>query len=75
MQVTVQYLAQLKRALGRAEEPVELSADATLGDLLAVLAKRHGSLASFLDEQRRPSRALLMTSPPMLGHDSSRARW
>ena len=38
MKVTVHYLAQLRRAAGRSQAEVELSASATFGDLLARLS-------------------------------------
>jgi MoaD family protein len=40
--VSVHYLAQLRAAVGVADETVELPADATLADLVARLAERHG---------------------------------
>src|SRR5437867_584832 len=47
MRVEVQYLAQIKRALGRPGEAIELPAGATVGDLLrdaSVLVSRVGGV-------------------------------
>lgn len=41
MKVTVQYTTQLKAAIGRPEETLELSEDATVEDLISNLRTRH----------------------------------
>lgn len=61
MRVRVNYLAQVKRAAGVAEEAADLAPEGSLRDLLAVLADRHG--ADFrrlvLDPQGRVQPTLL----------------
>jgi molybdopterin converting factor small subunit len=42
MTITVHYLAQLRRATGRASERIDLDEPATLASLLTALARRHG---------------------------------
>ena len=42
MQVTVSYMAQVKRAAGTATETVELATGSTVGDLVSQVAERHG---------------------------------
>jgi molybdopterin converting factor small subunit len=61
MRVTVHYLAQMKRAAGCSSEAVEIHEAATLQELLAVLADRHGSplRSMLLDEKNQPLRSLL----------------
>jgi molybdopterin converting factor small subunit len=59
MQVEVQYLAQIKRALGVPGESVELPAGATVGDLLRNLAARHATTL-LTDEAGAPNRSLLL---------------
>ena len=54
MTITIQYLAQLKRLVGRAEEQVDCPADRTLAELLTSLGHR-----CLLDEDGRPSRGYL----------------
>lgn len=52
MQVTIQYSGQLKLAVGRADERLELPEGATLDDLVRALAERHahGVRRFFVDE-------------------------
>lgn len=52
MQVTIQYSGQLKLAVGRADERLELPEGATLDDLVRALAERHdnGARRFFVDE-------------------------
>ena len=60
MRGTVNYLAQVRRAVGVAEENFDISPDATLADLIRFLAVEHPSAASMLlDAECRPSRSLL----------------
>jgi molybdopterin converting factor small subunit len=61
MQVSVEYLAQIKRAAGTPRETVDLPSGSTLGDLLAALADRHdGAFRDLLiDAEGRPRRTLL----------------
>ena len=61
MQVTVQYLAQLKRAAGCSSERVEAKESATLADILRLAAERHGAPLRdlLLDENSEPRRSLL----------------
>ena len=49
MIITVHYCAQIKQAVGAAEEKVEVEAGCTAQDLIAILAKQRGEpLRSFL---------------------------
>ncbi len=60
MRVTVNYLAQVRRAVGRAEEILDTPAGDTLADLIRFLAAEHPAAASLLlDAEDRPSRSLL----------------
>jgi molybdopterin converting factor small subunit len=61
MQVTVHYLAQLKRAAGCAMEVATLPAAAHLSDLLRAIGDRHGSAfrALILDDADEPRSSLL----------------
>jgi molybdopterin converting factor small subunit len=61
MQITIHYLAQLRRAAGVAEETVLLDPGATLGRLVHELAQRHGEAfrAMLLDAAGQPQRTLL----------------
>jgi molybdopterin converting factor small subunit len=59
MRVEVQYLAQIKRALGRPSETVELPPGATVGDLLRNLAAQHATTL-LVDEAGQPNRSLLL---------------
>jgi molybdopterin converting factor small subunit len=60
MRVTVNYLAQVRRAVGRAEEILDTAADGTLADLIRRLAQEHPSAATMLlDAAGQPSRSLL----------------
>jgi molybdopterin converting factor small subunit len=40
--ITAIYTTQLKAALGKATESIELADDATIGTLIAALTERHG---------------------------------
>ncbi len=62
MQVTVHYLAQLKRAAGRGTESVDLPAGATLGELFHHLGERHGPAFRdlLLGPDGQPQRSLLL---------------
>jgi MoaD family protein len=42
MHVTVNYMAQVKRAAGTASEAVELAAGSTVGALVSQVAEQHG---------------------------------
>ncbi|MBC7819196.1 MAG: MoaD/ThiS family protein [Planctomycetaceae bacterium] len=58
MKLRVQYMAQLRTAVGRAEEEVEMLAGSRLAELLHQLANTHGAARShFVTEagQARPS--------------------
>jgi sulfur-carrier protein len=59
MRIEVQYLAQIKRAIGTAGETVELPAGATVGDLLRSLTDRHATTL-LTDEAGQPNRSLLL---------------
>ena len=61
MQITVHYLAQIKRAAGCSVETVPASDAATLRDLLRALADRHDQAfrALLVDEAEEPRRSLL----------------
>ena len=60
MRVTVNYLAQIRRAVGRAEEILDTAPNGTLADLIRFLAREHPAAASMLlDAEGRPSRSLL----------------
>jgi molybdopterin converting factor small subunit len=59
MQVEVQYLAQIKRALGAPGETVDMPVGATVGDLLRSLAARH-TTTLLTDETGAPNRSLLL---------------
>lgn len=59
--IRVQYLAQLRDAVDRAEEEVEISTGCTLAELLSSLAGRHGQSAAphLVTPGGKPQRALL----------------
>jgi molybdopterin converting factor small subunit len=60
MRVTVNYLAQVRRAVGRAEEILDTVPDGTLADLIRHLAREHPAAANLLlDDAGHPSRSLL----------------
>jgi molybdopterin converting factor small subunit len=61
MNVTVHYLAQMKRAAGCASETVELRDAADLQELLVCLAARHAPSLRLLllDEASQPRKSLL----------------
>ncbi len=60
MRVTVNYLAQVRRAVGRAEEILDTAPDGTLADLIRFLAIEHPAAATLLlDGDGQPSRSLL----------------
>ena len=59
MRTHVQYLAQIKRALGRPGESIELPTGATVGDLLRDLAQRHKTTL-LTDDVGSPNRSLLL---------------
>ena len=59
MRIEIQYLAQMKRAIGVSGEKVDLPAGATVGDLLRDLTARHGA-ALLADEAGQPNRSLLL---------------
>jgi molybdopterin converting factor small subunit len=59
MHIEVQYLAQIKRALGGPGETVEMPTGATVGDLVRALAVRH-STTLLTDEAGAPNRSLLL---------------
>ena len=59
MRITVQYLAQVRRAVGCAEENVDF-ATGTLSDLIHLLAQKHPAAAGMLlGDAGQPSRSLL----------------
>ena len=62
MQVTVHYLAQLRRAAGCASERLEVELDVTVCDLFHQLAEIHGDglRTLLLDENCRPHPSLLV---------------
>ena len=45
MRITVLYFAVFRERLGRADESIELAADATVADAIAMLAARHDTIA------------------------------
>lgn len=61
MQVTVHYLAQMKRSAGCASEVVPLGNVVELRELLAILADRHETSfrAMLLDDADQPRKSLL----------------
>jgi molybdopterin converting factor small subunit len=60
MRLTVQYLAQVRRVVGCAEEILDTPADVTLVDLVRLLARKHATAAPMLlDAEGQPSRSLL----------------
>ncbi len=61
MQVTVHYMAQIKKAVGCSTEPVEMRAGSNLADLLLHVAQMHGGTvrSMLLDESATPRRSLL----------------
>ena len=61
MEITVHYLAQLKRAAGVATENVTVEDGCSLSQVLKGLADRHGPAfrAGLLDEHGQPLPALL----------------
>ena len=61
MRVRVQYLAQLKRALGQTEESVDVAPGCTLGELVRQLAggPDAGARSLLMDRAGGPSRSLL----------------
>jgi molybdopterin converting factor small subunit len=75
MIVRVQYMAQLRDAVGRADEVLEIPEGSSLGSLLVHLADRHGRDASphLLAPDGKPQRSLLTVvnnlavSPPSAG--------
>lgn len=58
MRVTVQYLAQVRRAVGMAEETFDIP-DGSLADLVRHLASQHPDAASLLIVDGEPNRSLL----------------
>lgn len=48
MRIRVLYFQNLKKVTGSAEEPVDVSSGATVGDLASILAGRHPALAPLL---------------------------
>lgn len=61
MNVRVQYMAQLRDAVGRAEEELEIPEGSSLGTLLVHLAERHGPEAKrhLITSGGEPQRCLL----------------
>lgn len=61
IRITIQYLAQVKRAAGCASESVEMPMGCTLRDTLRTLAVRHDGVfgAMVLDEASEPRKSLL----------------
>ena len=61
MRVTVQYLAQIKRAAGCSSEDVETPDGISLRSFLVLLAARHDSVfrTLLLDEANEPRKSLL----------------
>ena len=59
MLIEVQYLAQIKRALGNSAETVDMPTGATVGDLLRILAARHATTL-LTDDAGAPNRSLLL---------------
>lgn len=61
MQVTVHYLAQLRRAAGCSSEVTTLAEDASLGDLLRSLGNCHGAAfrSLVMDDADQPRTTLL----------------
>ncbi len=60
MRVTVHYLAQVRRAVGRSEEAFDTVPDGTLADLVRFIAGEHPNAAPLLlAADGQPSRSLL----------------
>lgn len=61
MQVTVQYMAQMKRAAGCSSESAEVPVGSTLRDVLQALAGRRDQAfrAMLIDERQEPRKSLL----------------
>ena len=62
MQITVHYMAQLKRLAGVAKESIDVPTPPTLKALLSSLAERHDEALAraLLDDAGRPQHALLV---------------
>lgn len=70
MQVTVEYAAQVKQAVGIGREDITLEGPCSPAELVEELVRRHGeTLASvLLDSEGRPQRSILV----FLGEDQVR---
>lgn len=62
MQVTIQYSGQLKLAVGRGDEQLELPEGATVDDLVRALAQRHdnGARRFFVDDTGKAQPTLMV---------------
>lgn len=62
MRVTVEYMAQIKRAAGTGREVIELPSGTTLTAVLSQLAENHGDplAGMLLDADGNPIRSLLL---------------
>ncbi|MEZ6044439.1 MAG: MoaD/ThiS family protein [Planctomycetaceae bacterium] len=70
MHITIEYVAQIKRAAGTGKETVELSDGATLKETLSSLAEKHGDplAGMLLAADGNPINSLLI----FLGEDQVR---
>lgn len=74
MKLRVHYMAQLRTAIGRAEEDVELAAGSSLAKLLSQLADVHGAARShFVTEtgQARPSLLIIVNNATVAAREAA----
>lgn len=74
MKLRVQYMAQLRTAVGQSEEAVELPEGTRLSELLAHLAVAHGEARShFVTEtgQARPSLLIVVNESAVSARDAA----
>ena len=74
MKMRVQYMAQLRAAVGRAEEEIELSNGNSLADLLHQLANTHSAARShFVTEagHARPSLLIVVNDAAVSARDAA----
>ena len=73
MKLRVQYMAQLRAVVGRAEEEIELSEGSSLTDLLNQLATTYSAASShFVTEARqaRPSLLIVLNEAAVSARDA-----
>lgn len=74
MKLRVQYMAQLRTTVGRAEEDVHLAEGSSLAELLRQLADVHAAAQShFVSEagQPRPSLLILVNDAPVAAREAN----